>query len=354
MRLTLTKGEVLSLRRYTVIYPPTVSWNEPIYQRPHQLMAEFARQGHLAIFVNKIPDGNGIDWFASENLCISNDLLSTLSDSRIRDMIQGTRVVLWVTYAKTMAFQSIINPQLCIFDYIDEGVEEFAEWQKDIENGLASGDVIFTTSRNLFEVTQTKYPNRTYLLPNGADIYQFTKDVPIASDLENLRRNYEHIIGFHGTLVSWVDFSLIREIALNCPNWGIVLIGPDCGLPDACKNTANIHYLGSRPYSELVSYVRYFDVGIIPFEVRQVTHSANPIKMYEYLAAGVPLVATPIRECVNLSPVVRIAKDHSEFITQIKAALRAKKQEQALYLKIAYENSWAQRVHHALEVLEEF
>lgn len=342
------------MKRYTVIYPPTVSWNEPIYQRPHQLMAEFARQGHLSIFVNKIPDGKGIDWFADDNLCISNDLLSTLCDPQIKDMMQGTRVVLWVTYAKTMGLKSLVNPDLCIFDYIDEGVEEFAEWQRDIEEGLASADIIFTTSHNLLELTQIKYPDRTFLLPNGADIYQFTKDVPIASDLENLRRNYEHIIGFHGTLVSWVDFSLIQDIALNCTQWGIVLIGPDCGLPDTCRNVSNIHYLGSRPYNELPSYVRYFDAGIIPFEVRQVTHSANPIKMYEYLAAGVPLVATPIRECVKLSPIVRIGKNSSEFISQIKAGIQAKKEEQPFYLKIAYDNSWTQRVHHALEVLEEF
>ena len=342
------------MRRYTVIYPPTVSWNEPIYQRPHQLMAEFARQGHLAIFVNKIPDGRGIDWFAEENLCISNDLLSTLCDTRIKDMMKGTRVVLWVTYAKTMAMKSLVKPDICVFDYIDEGVEEFAEWKRDIEEGLESGDVIFTTSHNLLELTQIKYPSRTFLLPNGADIYQFTKDVVIAPDLENLRRSYEQIIGFHGTLVSWVDFALIRDIALNCPEWGIVLIGPDCGLPNNYKNVPNIHYLGSRPYNKLASYVKYFDVGMIPFEVRQVTHSANPIKMYEYLAAGVPLVATPIRECVNLSPIVRIGKNSSEFISQIKAVLKVKIQEQQLYLRMAYENSWSQRVQHALEVLEEF
>lgn len=342
------------MRRYTVIYPPTVSWNEPIYQRPHQLMAEFARQGHLAIFVNKIPDGRGVDWFEDENLCISNDLLSTLCDPQIKNRMKGTRVILWVTYAKTMGLKSLVRPNICVFDYIDEGVEEFAEWQNDIEEGLAGGDVIFTTSQNLYEQTQCKYPGRTFLLSNGADIYLFTKDAVIASDLNNLRKHYEHIIGFHGTLVSWVDFELIRDIARTCPQWGIVLIGPDCGLPDNFKSVPNIHYLGSRPYKELASYVKYFDVGMIPFEVRQVTHSANPIKMYEYLAAGVPLVATPIRECVKLSPIVRIGKNSSEFISQIKEAIQAKKQEQQQYLKIAYENSWTARVHHALEVLEEF
>ena len=342
-----------SSNRYTIIYPPLVSWHDDIFQRPHQLLREFARQGDQAIFANINPDGKGIHWFAEPNLCISNDLMSTLCDLKIKSMIRNTKVVFWINQPERMRFHSLINPDITVYDYIDEYVEEFAHWQVGFDDCLERADVIVTTSDRLMEQTQIRYPNKTVLIRNGADVNHFSAEgLGIPEDLAHIKEKHQYIVGFHGSLFSWIDYALIRDIALLRPEWGIVLVGPEYHWEEICKGVANIHFLGPKLYNNLPSYVKHFDVEIIPFEVRNMTQSANPIKMYESLAAGVPIVATPIRECINLSPLIRIGRNAEEFVGQIEVALEVKSSEQATYQSVATENSWAERVRAIHSVLD--
>lgn len=95
-----------------------------------------------------------------------------------------------------------------------------------------------------------------------------------------------------------------------------------------------------------------FDVGIIPFQVRDMTNSASPIKMYEYLVAGIPVVATPIKECEALSPYVRTATTGKGYILKIEKAIKVSKYERQGYLKIAQKNSWTQRVETIAGILK--
>lgn len=339
--------------RYTIIYPPLVSWHDDIFQRPHQLLREFARQGDNAIFANMNPDGKGIHWFAEPNLCISNDLMSTLCDRDIKSMIRNTRVVFWINQPERMRFHSLVNPDITVYDYIDEYVEEFAHWEAGFSDCLEQADVIVTTSDRLMEQTRIRYPGKTVLIRNGADVTHFSAEgLDVPEDLADVKQKHRYIVGFHGSLFSWIDYALIRDLALLRPEWGIVLVGPEYYWEELCKGVANIHFLGAKPYHELPAYVTHFDVEIIPFEVRDMTQSANPIKMYESLAAGVPIIATPIRECINLSPPIRIGRNADEFVDQIEAALKAKPSEQKVCLKIAAENSWAGRVKAIHSVLD--
>lgn len=342
------------LKRFTIIYPPVISWQEVIFQRPQQLLSEFARLGHLAIFANRISDGKGIYWFAEDNLCIANDLLPTLADPVLKKQMQGTRVVFWISYPGLMWLKTAVKPDITVFDYIDQGVEEFNWWQSGLKEAMDVADLITVSSQKLWELTQANYPDKTVLIRNGADIRNFKQNIKgIPADLNRIRKKHSSIIGFHGTLQSWLDYQLIRDMALARPQWGIVLLGLEgCAELALCKDVPNIYFVGGRHYQQLPFYVKNFDVGIIPFQVRELTHSSNPIKMYEYLATGVPVVATPIWECENLAPVVRIGRNSAEFISQIEAALRAKPNEVAAYVKLAHENSWTERVKKALAVLE--
>lgn len=342
-----------SLNRYTIIYPPLVSWHDDIFQRPHQLLREFARQGDQAIFANMNPDGKGILWFAEPNLCIANDLLSTLCNPEIKTILKNTKVVLWINQPGKMRFRNLINPEIIVYDYIDEYVDEFAHWQVGLDDCLEQADVIVTTSDRILEQMRAKYPDKTFLIQNGADLSHFRAEgLGIPEDLAPIKKKHKYIVGFHGSLFSWIDYTLIRDIALLRPEWGVALVGPEYHPEKICKGIPNIYFLGAKPYKKLPAYIKYFDVEIIPFEVRAMTQSANPIKMYESLAAGVPVVATPIRECLNFSPFIRIGRNADEFVRQIEDALRSKSSEQAVYYKIAAENSWTERVGAIHSILD--
>ena len=170
--------------------------------------------------------------------------------------------------------------------------------------------------------------------------------------MKHLKETYHYVVGFSGTLASWIDFHLIKEMAQERPNWAFVLIGPkNCNTRDI-ENISNVYFLGTKKYNELVNYLKNLDAGIIPFEVRDMTNSANPIKMYEYLAAGIPVVATPIRECIALAPYIRTANTGEDSVIQIEEAIKASENEKQSYIKIAMENSWTKRVEKIVSILE--
>jgi hypothetical protein len=118
-----------------------------------------------------------------------------------------------------------------------------------------------------------------------------------------------------------VDLPLIRELALARPAWSFVLVGKATTDLTPVRAFKNIHLLGQQPYSHLPAYCRGFDVGIIPFRQNELTLRANPLKLREYLAAGLPVVATPLPEVARYQHLVRLADGPDQFIREIEAAL---------------------------------
>jgi glycosyltransferase involved in cell wall biosynthesis len=157
-----------------------------------------------------------------------------------------------------------------------------------------------------------------------------------------------------------VDVSLVRDIARLRPDWSFVLVGPqysgaisgsDAGI-DSLAETPNVHLLGPRPYPDVPAYLEAFDVATIPFKISGLTEDTNPIKLYEYLAAGVPVVSTPLPEVLAV-PGVRVAQSPEDFVTQIGAALQERDDPQlrAARMAVAAENSWQKRAGYAWETL---
>ncbi|HSW45213.1 MAG TPA: glycosyltransferase [Phycisphaerae bacterium] len=153
-------------------------------------------------------------------------------------------------------------------------------------------DIVLTTSQPLYESKRPLHRN-VRLVQHGVDHQHLSRavtDNPIVP--EDLRRLPKPVFGFVGVVGEWVDLDLLAGLARRRPDASIVMIGPTstpriAGLP-------NIHWLGARSHQDLPNYLAGFDVGLIPFRQVPLTHNANPIKLYEYLAAGVPVVSTPL------------------------------------------------------------
>jgi glycosyltransferase involved in cell wall biosynthesis len=115
---------------------------------------------------------------------------------------------------------------------------------------------------------------------------------------------------------------LIETVARQHPGWSVVIIGKVIVDTGALNSLANVHLLGRRPYESLPDYCRGFDVGIIPFAVNELTRNVNPIKLREYLSAGLPVVSTDLPEVTFYNKLVYVAHGHDEFIAKVERAVR--------------------------------
>ena len=227
-----------------------------------------------------------------------------------------------------------------------------------MERDLASrANQVFCTASGLKE-TLVEYNEGTVMLPNGVKFEHFNSaaggKLPIPEDLKNLPRP---IIGFSGMLQECIDYDAIEEIAKNRPDWSVVLVGgnmPGVNL-DYLKKHPNIHFLGMKPYAEMPAYLGAFDVCLNVFRSGDLSKDVSPLKFFEYLATGKPIVSTPQPEQVlGYSDSVYIAYGERDFIAKCEEAMNEpddKKRE--LRITYAHACSWDARVREMEEILAE-
>ena len=163
------------------------------------------------------------------------------------------------------------------------------------------------------------------------------------------------MIGYHGAVAEWFDFELLTAVATARPGWHFVLLGPVAPTVAArasdLEELPNVLLLGERPSDEMPAYVQAFDAGAIWFQVNTMTEGVTPLKMYEYLAAGVPCVSTPLPACVA-EPAVVTAFDASGFIGELEAALHSSESGRAARYEVARRHSWDTHLRPVLDRLE--
>jgi glycosyltransferase involved in cell wall biosynthesis len=212
-------------------------------------------------------------------------------------------------------------------------VDEFAAFsdapqmaiQKMEETLLRKADLVIVSASTLQESKRKLNPN-THLVRHGVDYHHFKKAldpaVVIPADVAHLPHP---IIGFHGLLADWVDLGVIRKMALERPDWSVVILGSSQTDLSPISGLKNVHLLGKRPYETLPAYCKAFDVAILPFVVNTLTRFANPLKLREYLAAGLPVVSSDLPEVRSLGGDVRIAAGPAEFIEHVAHILNHEK-----------------------------
>jgi glycosyltransferase involved in cell wall biosynthesis len=174
-------------------------------------------------------------------------------------------------------------------------------------------DIVFATSRPLVEKLSKLNP-RTYLASHGVQYAQFAgalePSTPAPADLAALPRP---LLGFYGLIEEWLDLELIAYLARRHPDWSIVLIGKLCVDTAACRGLPNVHFLGRKPHAELPQYCKPLDVALIPHKVNELTRHMNPIKLREYLSAGLPVVSTDVPEMRQFPESCIVARTYQEF-----------------------------------------
>ncbi|MGI9035264.1 MAG: glycosyltransferase [Pyrinomonadaceae bacterium] len=225
---------------------------------------------------------------------------------------------------------------------------------KEIEENLfRKADLVIVSAEKLFE-SKAKFNANTFIIRHGVDFAHFRRalddETKIPAEIKDLPRP---IIGFHGLLADWVDYELIKKTAEHFKYGSIVLIGKIT--VDAERKikildgVPNVHFLGRQPYAELPAYCKGFDVALNPFAINELTLAANPLKVREYLAAGLPVVSTDIPE-VRVLENCLVGENHADFIAKIEFALANPKPRREISDSIRAE-SWDAKIDELRRII---
>jgi len=190
---------------------------------------------------------------------------------------------------------------------------------------------------------------RTIQIKNGTEFEHFAE--PKRNGLLDAYAD-RPIVGYYGAISDWFDMELVAHCARAKPEWNFVLIGSTMGANLApVQGLSNVHLLGEKPYAELPGYFAYFDVCTIPFKLMPLTLATNPVKFYEYLSAGKPVVSIELPELAPYADDCYLAHNGKEFVAQLEKAMAQKDDQEKIARRIALakENSWDARVAELLQ-----
>lgn len=224
-------------------------------------------------------------------------------------------------------------------------------WMSDKESRLIKrADTVFATSRYLVEkfnaLCQGAETPPVVYMPHGVDYEAFAKALdrmlPLPADLAGIAKP---VVGFYGNLHAWVDFALIARLAAACPQWSFVLIGEIYADVSILRCHGNVHLLGRREHAVLPDYCRGFDAAIIPYDLSHARmESVNPVKAKELLAAGVPVVASPVPELAHYADHIMLCESDAAWITALEHQLELPEAARMLISQSVRNDGWSRKV----------
>lgn len=327
----------------SILYPPTLEYSYLI-QRPQHLMKTFSEIGIPSFFLNNS------NVYSKEKRGIRklNENFYLVYNVDPRPFLSGIRPVIYYTSPVHVEMIHTYNPSLVIFDSVDEPSDEFEAWRPYYYRAVSTADVVLAASDKLYHMALSLNHN-THLVPNACDYQYFSGNTGVPEEIQGISRP---VIGYIGVMASWCDFDLLSAAAKRLPHCNFVMIGPLYNVEEV-PQLPNLHWLGFKPYEMLASYVNSFDVGIIPFKNTSMTESVNPIKMWEYMAAGIPVVTSALPEAQKYGDLVLHSNNEDEFIDNINRSLYSDSEEKRRARKwIAEQNSWVERAQRIIEIIE--
>lgn len=335
-----------------------------VFQRPQHLMTRFAEIANVYFLEEPFFDcaaepcltfeqrGEGL-WIGTPHLPSgltpeeTVGMMKTLLGSFFGDR-DCSSFIFWYYTPMAYEFARSFKPHMIVYDCMDElSAFKFAPPRISYieQQLLEQADLVFTGGVSLYEAKKASH-HHIYPFPSSIDKVHFCAARAAMPEPQDQAGINGVKLGFFGVIDERFDQELIHEIAAQRPDWQIILIGPVVKIdPATLPSAANIHYLGCKSYQELPAYLSGWDVALIPFLLNESTRFISPTKTPEYLAAGKPVVSTPIRDVV--SPygemgLVSIGEDAGDFVAAIGDALKKTEDRQWLQAVDEYlaDKSW--------------
>ena len=317
-----------------------------VFQRPQHLMTRFARDRRVFIFEEYIPCDHHRAYleyhaFPEQDVIALRPRVPRHWDEAARqaalgemlDMLIATQgggqPVLWFYTPAMYGFARHVEAAAVVYDCMDElsafrfAPPELCRLETDL---LQRADVVFTGGFSLYEAKRAAHDN-IHPFPSSVDVAHFksARGSTLAEPADQAAIPHPRL-GFYGVVDERMDLALLRATAAVQPDWHFVIVGPVAKIDPAILPKAdNIHYLGSKSYDELPAYLAGWDVALMPFAINESTRFISPTKTPEYLAAGCPVVSTPIVDVVRHYgdlDAVAIARTPPEFVAACAAMLQ--------------------------------
>ena len=375
------KGIILTamsskLEKKDILCFPIINWNFR-YQRPQHLLTRFAKKGHRVFYftvnLRKLKNNYEIkkiqeniyaielssptffdiykDTFKPELLDEILKSFDQLQKDLNIDAVLHVQFPTWVELSlelkRRYGFKIIFD---CLDDFIgfDNVSDERVKEEKIL---FSNSDLVSVSSLSLMQKAM-KFTNNYVFLPNACEFEHFNKNTN--SDI--ISKFHKPIIGYFGSIADWFDTDLLEYVAKNCPDYSFILIGHTIGSDiRKLRNFQNVHFIGERPYSELPKYLHGFDVCLIPFKKTPLIHATHPIKIYEYFAAGKPVVVTDMPELHPMAKMCFISKTKEDFLVNIRKAINETNDTlQKERIEFASKNTWDDRFKKLYEKLSNF
>jgi glycosyltransferase involved in cell wall biosynthesis len=333
-----------------------------VYQRPQHLLSRFAKharvffieepvfhdgpakldmkqEGQVWNVIPQLPHGMGHEQVIENQKQLILDLIS---------MMEISNFISWYYTPMAIPFTDHLSPEMVVYDCMDElSAFKFAPpILKELEKQMfQKADVVFTGGHSIYEAKKNAHEN-IHAFPSSIDKEHFGKARDAKSEPEDQANIPHPRLGFFGVIDERFDIELLRAAADQKPDWHFVILGPVVKIDEAVlPRNENIHYLGSKNYQELPAYLSGWDIALIPFAMNESTRFISPTKTPEYLAAGRPVISTPIRDVVNpygINNLVHIVHTPEAFVAAAEKELSTENKKKWLFRvdKFLADESW--------------
>jgi UDP-galactopyranose mutase len=317
-------------------------WNF-VFQRPNHLMVRFARRQRVFFVEEPIfedrsePELECRPELPGLTICVPH-LPAGMDESTA---LSATRELLEKFYASASVVPEVVwlyTPMALpllprsgsfavVYDCMDE-LSGFLGAPKHLlaleAELLGRADLVFTGGVSIYEAKRSRHPS-VHAFPSSVDREHFARArEPLEEPPDQAAISHPRV-GYFGVIDERMDLALLETIARTKPEWSVVIVGPVVKIdPQSLPRLPNLHFLGMKSYAELPGYLAGWDVALMPFALNEATRFISPTKTLEYLAAGRPIVSTPIQDVVRPYGelgLVRIA-EAPDFVSEIEAALR--------------------------------
>lgn len=293
----------------------------------------------------------------------ANQALQAALLRRVARRLGFRRPVLWLDHPLEADQIGRHSERLVIYNCMDNypafwsGVPRRRRLAEALEKRvLAQADLVLASSRGLMR--RCASAKDVQYIPNAcdADLFARARGAPWP---EALRGRQRPLLGYVGTVSHWVDLALVAELAAAHPDLDITLVGPIENVDvRPYRDLRNVHFVGPVAYEDVPAYVNAFDVCLIPFKVSQLTADVDPVKVYEYLALGKPVVAVGLPELVRYGELIYLAEYRKDAERALSMALEevangASPVLVAARQRVAFENTWDARVDAVARLIQE-
>ena len=373
----------------------SIDWNEN-WQMHHQLATSLEQNGYNVLFVENtgvrtpnILDAKRIisklnNWFKSTSgftkiskylslyspiiipfpfykiPIFLNSLLITYHIKKFYKFnnVRNFTIITFLPTPLSLKIINNLNPDFCIY-YCANNMSKGLGGSKYIISNeielLKKSDSVFSISTNISNFVKN-YNDHVHFFPPGVNFEKFNIAYKNDNFISKLKNFTKPIIGYVGSISKVFDLILIIKIAQKFQNCSIVIVGKKYININSLLEYKNVFFVDQISHVKLPNYIKYFKVGLIPYIVNEFTHSVNTCKLNEYLALGVPVVSTNIKEInifnSNNNNIIYSSSNHKDFLFNIEQIIDNKIDiDNKLLIEVAKNNSWDIRFNEIIKII---